>query len=367
MSKRREKNTLAFISLLKAGLWEKDIRFLHFDKIDFKDVYRLAEEQSVVGLIVAGLEHVEDSNVQQNIVLNMVGGTLQLETRNKAMNLFIANLIEKLNKEGIHPLLVKGQGIAQCYERPLWRACGDIDLLFDSENYIKAKGVLLPIAKRIDPEDEYKKHQALIIKNYDVELHGRMPFAISERVDRVLDRILEDSTKNCGEHTWLNNETFIPIPEPNNNVVIIFTHFLHHFFIEGVGLRQICDWCRLLWTSKDEIDKEKLKSRLDEMGLLTEWRTFAYVAVQCLGMPQYAMPFYTDSITMKYRAKIVLNHILKCGNLGHNNDNSYRNKYPQFLSNVITVIRRMKDFAKFFFVFPIDTPVFFFTYLRNRI
>ena len=69
-----------------------------------------------------------------------IGRTVQLEQRNQAMNYFIGVLVEKMREAGIYTVLVKGQGVGQCYERPLWRSCGDVDLFFDAENYERAKG-----------------------------------------------------------------------------------------------------------------------------------------------------------------------------------------------------------------------------------
>ena len=117
-----------FYALLQAGLWENDVQLLQYGWVDYKKVMQLAEEQSVVGLVTAGLEHVIDTKVSHDSLVPFIGRTLQIEQRNKAMNDFIAKLINLLNKNGIKALLVKGQGVAQCYKRPLWRACGDVDL-----------------------------------------------------------------------------------------------------------------------------------------------------------------------------------------------------------------------------------------------
>ena len=126
-----------FFELVRVGLWESQnpvsgFTFQVSSDVDWGEVYRLAEEQSVVGLVAAGIDwfRVNDSRfmVPQEWSLQFVGQTLQLEQRNRAMNEFVARLIEQLGKEDIYALLVKGQGIAQCYERPLWSACGDVDL-----------------------------------------------------------------------------------------------------------------------------------------------------------------------------------------------------------------------------------------------
>ena len=42
------------------------------------------------------------------------------------------------------------------------------------------------------------------------------------------------------------------------DIILVFTHILEFPFIGGVGLRQICGWCRLLWTYRSEIDVVKL-------------------------------------------------------------------------------------------------------------
>ena len=139
---------------------------------------------------------------------------------------------------------------------------------------------------------------------------------------------------------------------------------IYHFFVEGVGLRQICDWCRMLWKNKESINTTLLEKRLKEAGLMTEWRIFAALAVNTLGMPVDAMPFYKEGYTRK--ANLALRHIMKSGNFGHNNDVSYRGRHTGLVSNLITFYRRLKDFIKFSFIFPLDSPKFFVTYVAAR-
>lgn len=84
-----DNNTRAFFALVKAGLWEQKVRLSQFGQIDFDVVFRLAEEQSVVGLVTAGIEHVIDVKVPQEIVLQFIGSSLQLEQQNLAMNEYV--------------------------------------------------------------------------------------------------------------------------------------------------------------------------------------------------------------------------------------------------------------------------------------
>lgn len=357
-----------FYALLQAGLWEKDVQLLQYGRIDFKEVIQLAEEQSVVGLVTAGLEHVIDAKVPHDKLVPFIGRTLQIEQRNKAMNDFIAKLINLLNENGIKALLVKGQGVAQCYERPLWRACGDVDLLLDDENYRKSKEVLIPLASAVEPEDVANKHQGMHIKDFVLELHGRMPFSMSKKVDHEIDNIITDSLSNGCVKIWENNDTEVLLPANYNHLILVFTHFLSHFFIEGVGLRQICDWCRLLWTYRSEIDLKQLKKCINRMGLNSEWKAFGTFAVHYLGIPIEAMPLLIngDSIKFKNKAKKINDFIMMSGNFGHNRDLSYRIKYKGIVYKLVSFCRRLKDFVYLTKIFPLNSPKFFFTYIAGK-
>lgn len=362
----------AFLALVRSGLWgkvnenENQIENL-FEGLDLGKVQKLAEEQSVVGLFTVGTENLPVSIMPLTEKLMLLGECLLIEQRNVAMNRFIAELVRRMQVAGIKVVLVKGQGVAQCYEKPLWRSAGDIDLLLDDENYNQARVFLSPLSEKAVSEDVRRKHLSVQIEGFTIELHGKMPFALSRRADKVINEVISDTCKLGSIRVWRNGSTDICLPKTDNDVILVFTHYLHHFFIEGVGLRQVCDWCRLLWTYRDELDKILLGKRLLEIGLMSEWKVFASLAVNTLDMPQEAMPFYDDSYYYRFRAKRVLSHILKSGNLGHNNDVSYRVKHSAFITNVITFFRRLADFAKLTTVFPIDSPKFFITYLINRI
>ena len=61
------------MALVKAGLWEKQVQLSSIGEIDFDDILRIADEQSVVGLVTAGIEHVVDVKVPQDDVLQICG------------------------------------------------------------------------------------------------------------------------------------------------------------------------------------------------------------------------------------------------------------------------------------------------------
>jgi len=355
-----------FFELLRAGLFlDKEARILeHGSSVDWRGIYCLAEEQSVSGLVAAGIDTLPLSErPPQQVVLQFVGQTLQLEQRNKAMNAFVAKLIDKFRKEDVYTLLVKGQGIAQCYEQPLWRACGDIDLLLSPDNFEKASFVLDNYSRETSREtskDIERKHREYHIDGWTVELHGTMHTNLSRGIDKWIDKVQEDVFYGGNVRSWLNDNTLVFLPSPDNDVIFVFTHILQHLFLEGVGLRQICDWCRLLYTFRDKLDLRVLEDRIIRMGLMTEWKVFASLAVQYLGMPETAMPMFGSNVhEFKLEAARLMDFVLRVGNFGHNREVEWSNGFKRRTS---LIWHRITDTVKLSFIFPLDAPRFLLNY-----
>lgn len=350
----RESIVDAFLALVRAGLWEKDIQLAELGNNDYDEIYRLSEEQSIIGLVAAGFEYARDVRVPQSVALSFAGTVMQLEQRNIAMNSFVEKLYGKLQKNGIYSILVKGQGIAQCYERPLWRASGDVDLLLNGGDYNKTKEIIQSFGQLCIEENSYRKRIEFSIDGFNVELHGSMRGEIGRRIDTIIDNVQNDIFYGGSVRSWINGNTTIFLPSPDNDVIFVFTHILQHFFRGGIGLRQICDWCRLLWTYRENIDLKLLENRLREAGIMTEWRAFAALGVNTLGMPTEAMPLYSDSARYSHKAQRILGVVMDSGNFGYNRDLSYKNRTSFAMRLVISFYYRTYDFIKQAMIFPMD-------------
>lgn len=372
MRERNNRVQEAFFALVKAGLWEgvnvnDNLDHNLFEGVDWSEVQQLAEEQSVVGLVAAGIDvfktQVQDFKIPKADALQFIGQTLQLEQRNQAMNYFIGVLVDKMRAAGIYTLLVKGQGIAQCYAKPEWRACGDVDFFLSDDNYEKAKAYLMPLASSVEEEYVREKHLGMTIDPWVVELHGHLYSGLSSRIERELDAVLEDTFHGGNVRSWDNNGVQVFQLSVENDAFYVFTHILQHFYKGGIGLRQICDWCRLLWTYRETLDVKKLEKRLRAAGLMSEWRVFAAFAVEYLGMPVDAMPLYNDNDNhndnLKRKARRIRDFVLMSGNFGHNRDSSYFQKYPYLIRKCISFGRRCGDLFRHTMIFPLDSLRFF--------
>lgn len=365
----------AFFKLIKVGLFPNFVELetaccpILRDE-DWGDVYRMAEEQSVVGLVADGIDwfKVHDSSfkIPQEWALRFVGQAMLIEQRNKAMNAFVAELVERLRERGVETLLMKGQGIAQCYEKSLWRTSGDVDLLLSKDEYTQAKAFLIPLGRMTEPEEVGKKHLALNIDGWTVELHGTLHCGLSRRIDKMLDAVQEKAfggkmsvERSESARVWKNGDTDVSLLPAAIDVLYVFVHILQHFYKGGVGLRQVCDWCRLLYTYRGTLDYVLLERWIRKAGLMDEWSVFGNFAVSYLGMPKNAMPLYADSAKWGKKADKIDEFIIEVGNFGHKRDNSYFQKYSYLARKCISAWRRVKDLCRHARIFPANSFRFF--------
>ena len=357
------KGTNVFFSLLNAGLWDVNSDMRVDGTTDWNYIYRLAQDQSVQGLLLQGIEKLKAKGIELSVpkvlLLQWIGEVQVIEKRNKEMNVFIAELIERLRKDDVYSLLVKGQGVAQCYEKPLWRCSGDVDLLLSADNYEKAKEVLMPLASEAETESQGFKHLGMTIDGWVVELHGSLRVGLPQRINRVLDDIQEDTFYRGNVRSWLNGQTQIFMLGKENDIFYVFVHFFNHFYKEGVGLRQLCDWCRLMWTYKDSLNYGLLEQRIKRAGLVSEWKAFYNLASRYLGMPDLDSRFMFRDSSFDKKADRIMEFVLKSGNMGLNRDMSHFSKYPYLIRKCVSMGRRIGDLINHARIFPLDSLRFF--------
>ena len=273
-----------FLELVKAGLWGNGNPDIRIDgTMDWQEVYRLATEQSVLGLVLEGLEH-SDVKPPQVLLLQWIGEVQMIEQRNKAMNAFVAEAIGALREKDIYALLVKGQGIAQCYEKPLWRPSGDIDFFLSKDNYGKAVVFFKNTYSNNKDGGQYSQEYAFYTDQWMIEVHGSLRTCLSSKIDKEVDTVQKSVFNGRNVRSWDNNGTLVFLPAPTEDVFLVFTHFIKHFYKEGMFLRQVCDWCRLLRTYRESLNYENLELWINKAGLKKEWKAFYNLASRYLGM-----------------------------------------------------------------------------------
>jgi len=399
-----------FFSLLRSGLWGSDVDAgLFCREVDWKEIFTLARDQTVIGLVADGLENLmaqaQRANVQaeavppqgqpqvlpgqsagvqsslqpqalpgqsarpeaagpaislplQRMLLRLADRVIRTEQANRKQNIACAELTEMLRQGGSDAVVVKGQGVAQAYINPLRRQCGDIDLLLTRENYEKAKPILDPTGKHAASESRSKLHYECDYKGITVELHGTLDGGLNAALDRRLDQ-WRDEMLSGGVRIWDTPAGPVQLPPHNFDAIYIFVHFYHHFLLGGQGLRQICDWARYLYTYREDIDFDRLRSDVLSLGLERGWKVFASMIVDVLGCPSEVVPLY-DSAWMS-KAKWALKSVFITGNFGHKQE-AARGKESFLMRKIHSFFLQAGQMLRTFVLCPGDTMVYFVHY-----
>lgn len=167
-----------------------------------------------------------------------------------------------------------------------------------------------------------------------------------------IDEAMNEVFYSGSVRSWRNGNTQVYLPRADEDAVFIFFHILQHFYLEGVGLRQLCDWCRLITVYNTSINYNLLESRLRSAGVLSEWCAFAHLAVNFLGMPADTMPLYNSRVVWKKKANRVLDFILETGNFGHNRGHCYDHEYSFIKRKFLVFGHITQDFSKYIRIFP---------------
>lgn len=122
-------------------------------------------------------------------------------------------------------------------------------------------------------------------------------------------------------------------------------------------MRQICDWCRLLWTYKDSTNQILLESQIRRAGIMSEWKAFATFAVEYLGMPSDSMPLYSADKKWPRKAEHILDFVIEFGNFGHNRVLKRSNYY--LIGKVQALFFKLHVFIRHASIFPLDSLMFF--------
>lgn len=368
-------NVIAFLALAATGLWGRSVRnaFEEWGRVDWDRVIQLAREQALVGIVASAfdagvlgfeLQDVMDRSLSKALAKKVYS----IEQRNLKMYSFVEKLFEKFEANGLHPVLLKGQGVAQSYLNPLRRNPGDVDVLLAPGEYEIARMLLLDKASKVIDDCFDIKQTALLLSGFIVELHGALRLFLGKKIDAEMDslhnQIFAARKFRTVDFSGLigspESGYQVKLPEISIDVLYVFCHILQHFFTGGIGLRQVCDLCRLLYCYRDEIDKDWLRSELQKLGLWAEWKAFGALAVDYLGMwPEY-VPFLVedeakgDGIAAKWhrKARRILAYILSTGNMGKNRDDSYKKKYPYVIKKLISLMKIISNFWRLARIFP---------------
>ncbi|UIR55995.1 nucleotidyltransferase family protein [Sphingobacterium sp. SRCM116780] len=349
------RTTSAFFYLLQAGLWEEENTLSPVFPLNLQEwefLYRQSMEQTVEGIIYDGLQRLPiHQQPPRDLLLKWLVRIEHIERRNTWMNMIIGQQVQFFANHQIDIVLLKGQGLAQYYPKPLHRICGDIDWYFPMEKmYDKANQLILDQGLNLSYTAGYSSNY--IWNTCDVEHHQRLFDLHNPFCKNFLKKLEKKEQKN--KTSKQINGVSLPIPAPLINVLQVNSHILKHLLSFGIGMRQLCDAAILYYALKKEINGMALQRIYRKLGIEKWVDQLHHVLVHYIGLPQEDLPYALS----QQSADWMMEDILLSGNFGFH-DERYRQAEEQNKGNRVQVKKRLWNrFTTYFPYAPIEAISF---------
>lgn len=287
---------------------------------DWEAFYAFSAKQTLLGVTFDGVRRLPKAVAPGlGLLGSWLAASQQIKRRNKQLNEATAAISRMVEAGGYRCCILKGQGNAMMYPAPSVRAPGDVDVWVDApREEIRALARLLAQDwGRVD--EESLSHIGLTLNGVSVELHATPGFMAHFVYNRRLQRWLRQNVETqCAHRVSLpDGAGEVAVPTIAFNVIYQLYHLYHHYFYEGVGLRQVIDYYFVVrqWRVEHtaEADLSALQRDLKRMGLWAFARAMMYVLHEVMGLSAAQMIAPMDA----RRGRMLLGDILAGGNFGH--------------------------------------------------
>ena len=218
-------------------------------KIDWRQLYNFASRQALLGFCFDGIERLtkefseelKQKPMGRDLLMTWMGAAQQIHRQNMKVNAVAGKLYSKFREDGLRCCILKGQGNALMYPNPYSRTPGDIDVWVNA-----SREEITEYAKRhLNLEDDIRFHHLeTTMDGVPVELHF-FPCSMNNPFyhARLQKWFKRNADLQCSNVVSLPDGIGeIAIPTTAFNVIYQLTHLYHHFFDEGIGMRQIIDY-----------------------------------------------------------------------------------------------------------------------------
>ena len=300
---------------------------------DWNAFYDFAKRQTLVGIVFDGIQRLPKGAAPRlDLLMRWLGMSQRIKMRNEVLNEATVAVYNSVRDAGYSCCILKGQGNAVMYPNPSARMPGDVDVWVDAgRDDIRrlARALVENADGRVGSES--LNHIGLTMSGITVELHSTPGFMANFVYNCRLQKWLRrNADLQCSNMVALpNGSGAVAVPTCAFNAVYQLYHLYHHYFYEGVGLRQVVDYYFVVVKSEErrvkseegEVKSEELRVKnpmalegeLKWLGLWKFAGAVMYVLHNVMGLPEDMMIAPMD----RKRGRMLLDDILNGGNFGH--------------------------------------------------
>ena len=367
------KGIIAIFAFLRSCLGYKGDMSRVVASMDWQELYSFASKQAILGLCFDGIERLgkeypeelRRNQIGRELLMTWMGKAQQISRQNMKVNTVASKLYSMLREDGLRCCILKGQGNALMYSNPYSRTPGDIDVWIDASR----ERIMEYAQKKFELEDDIRlQHLETSLDGVPVELHF-FPCSMNNPIyhARLQKWFRRNADLQCSHIVGLpDGAGDIAIPTTAFNVIYQLSHLYHHFFDEGIGMRQIIDYYYVVNNDELLVIRDTLQRELKYLGLWKFAGAVMYVLHEALGLSEEKMIAPMD----EKRGELLLAEILEGGNFGRHFTQYGGFTHQSMGKKYFLKIWRNMHFVRFYPAEALCEPIFrtwhFFWRLKHR-
>ena len=341
--------------------------------INWRQLYTFTSNQAIIGICFDGIKRLGDeyseelkkNPIERNLLMTWMGAAQQNRRQNMKVNVVASKLYSMLRGDGLRCSILKGQGNALMYPNAYSRNPGDIDVWVNASR----EQITEYAKKHFKLGDDIRYHHIeTSVDGVPVELHF-FPCTMNNPIynARLQKWFKRNADLQCSNVVSLPDGIGeIAIPTIAFNVVYQLTHLYHHFFDEGIGMRQIIDYYYVVNNDELLVIRDTLQKELKHLGLWKFAMAVMYVLHEALGLSDEKMIAPMD----EKRGKLLLEEILDGGNFGKHFTKYGGFTYQSMGKKYFLKIWRNMHFVRYYPTEALSEPIFrtwhFFWRVKNK-
>ena len=367
------KGIIAIFAFLRSCLGYKGDMSRVVASMDWQELYSFASKQAILGLCFDGIERLgkeypeelRRNQIGRELLMTWMGKAQQISRQNMKVNTVASKLYSMLREDGLRCCILKGQGNALMYSNPYSRTPGDIDVWIDASR----ERIMEYAQKKFELGDDIRlQHLETSLDGVPVELHF-FPCSMNNPIYHArLQKWFRRNADLQSSHIvgLPDGAGDIAIPTMAFNVIYQLCHLYHHFFDEGIGMRQIIDYYYVVNNDELLVIRDTLQRELKYLGLWKFAGAVMYVLHEALGLSEEKMIAPMD----EKRGELLLAEILEGGNFGRHFTQYGGFTHQSMGKKYFLKIWRNMHFVRFYPAEALCEPIFrtwhFFWRLKHR-
>lgn len=257
-----------FLEALRASLQKENIVWDDMTKIDWYELFQLADSQGVLPLIYQATYSCPSAKEHAEIMKSYFSTVSEQVAMQVMKTAEFLDVYGRLCECGVKPLLVKGLICRNLYPLPDYRPSTDEDVFIPPEQFEVCHKIFMDYGMQLlEPNADIKKsYEVAYFKNPTtlyIELHKSL-FSPDTDAYGDFNQFFADSHERAIQETI--HEVSVYTLNYTEHLFYLICHAFKHFLGSGFGVRQVCDITLFANRYGAEIDWELLLKQCKEIS-----------------------------------------------------------------------------------------------------